>query len=89
MSLKKSLLQQGMKLMSDPRVLKLMQDERVMKLVMQAMSMPGKVQEFTEQQREAIVRALGAASEQEVRDLKRTIRALESQLSEMRRRDRE
>jgi hypothetical protein len=30
-SLKKTLMQQGMKLMADPRVMKLMQDERFMK----------------------------------------------------------
>lgn len=83
MSLKKSLMQQGMKLMSNPNVLKLMQDERFMKVVMTAMSVPGRVQTFTESQREAVVRALGAASEQEVKDLRRTIRALENELAEM------
>ena len=39
---KKTLMKQGMKLMSDPRVLKMMQDERVMKAVMQVMSVPGR-----------------------------------------------
>ena len=43
-ALKKTLLKQGMKLMSDPRVVKLMQDERVMKAMMAAMSMPGRAQ---------------------------------------------
>ena len=32
-SIKKTLMKQGMKLMTDPRVMKMMQDERVMKAV--------------------------------------------------------
>ncbi len=87
MSLKKKLQAQGMKLISDPRVMKLMQDERMMKVMMGAMSMPARAQSFAEQQRENLIRALGAASEQEVRDLKRTLRALESELSELRHRE--
>ena len=39
-------MKQGMKLMTDPRVMKMMQDPRVMKAVMTAMSVPGKVQTF-------------------------------------------
>ena len=49
-SLKKTLMQQGMKLMSRPRVMKLMQDERVMKAMMAAMSVPGKAQTFARDQ---------------------------------------
>ena len=40
--LKKTLMKQGMKLMSDPRVAKMLQDPRVMSALMQAMSVPGK-----------------------------------------------
>lgn len=86
MSLKKTVMKQGMKLMSDPRVLKLMQDERVMKAMMTAMAVPGKVQSFTEDQRESLQRMMGVASEKEVADLQRTIRSLEEQLAELRRR---
>jgi cell division FtsZ-interacting protein ZapD len=86
MSLKKTVMQQGMKLMSDPRMLKLMQDERFMKLVMNAMSMPGRLQTFTEAQREAFAKGMGVASESEVHELRRTVRALEDEVSELRRR---
>jgi len=48
-SLKKTLMQKGMKLMSDPRVMKMMQDERVMKAVMAAMSVPGKAQSLAKE----------------------------------------
>ncbi len=82
-SIKKSLLKQGMKLMTDPRVMKIMQDERVMKAVMQMMSMPGKVQTFTSDQVEKLAKAMSLATEDEVKDLKRQIRRLEEEVSRL------
>ena len=82
-SIKKSLMQQGMKLMSDPRVLKLMQDERVMKAVMAAMAMPGKAQSFARDQAETIAKAMALATEGEMKDLRRTVRKLEEELARM------
>lgn len=82
-SLKKTLMKQGMKLMTDPRVMKLMQDERVMKAVMAAMSMPGKVQTFTQEQAERIAKAMALATEDEVKDLKRTVRRLEEEVARL------
>jgi cell division FtsZ-interacting protein ZapD len=87
-TLKKTLMKQGMKLMSDPRVMKLMQDERVMKAVMQVMSMPGKVQTFTQENVERLAKAMALATEDEVKDLKRTVRRLEEEVSRLQR-DRE
>ena len=84
-SLKKTLLKQGMKLMSDPRVMKLMQDPRVMKAVMQVMSMPGKVQSFTHDNVEKIAKAMALATEDEVKDLRRTVRRLEEEMNRMQR----
>lgn len=81
MDWKKTLTTQGLKLMSDPRVLKLMQDERFMKLMMSAMSMPGKVQNFTDVQKDSLIDTMGLATRQEVEDLQRTVRALEDQVS--------
>ena len=86
MSLKKTVMKQGMKLMSDPRVLKLMQDERVMRAMMGAMAMPGRVSSFTEEQKESLQKVMGVASEREVKDLERTIRSLEDQISELKKR---
>jgi hypothetical protein len=82
-SLKKTLMKQGMKLMSDPRVMKLMQDERVMKAVMAAMSMPGKAQTFAKEQVESIAKAMALATEGEVKDLRRTVRRLEEEVSRL------
>jgi cell division FtsZ-interacting protein ZapD len=84
-SLKKTLMQQGMKLMSDPRVVKMMQDERVMKAVMAAMSVPGKAQSLAKEQLENVAKAMALATESEVKDLRRTVRKLEDELSRMKR----
>ena len=85
-SLKKTLMKQGMKLMSDPRVMKMMQDERVMKAVMQMMSVPGKVQTFTHEQIEKLAKSMALATEDEVKDLKRTVRRLEEEVARLERR---
>ena len=84
MDLKQRLMQDAMKLMSNPKVMKLMQDERVMKAVMTAMSLPGKVSTAAENAGEKIAKSLHFATEQEVKDLKRTIRKLEEQLDNIR-----
>jgi hypothetical protein len=83
-SLKKTLMQQGMKLMTDPRVMKLMQDERVMKAMMTAMSVPGKAQTFAREQLENVAKAMALATEGEVKDLRRTVRKLEEEVARMR-----
>jgi hypothetical protein len=77
MSLKDKLLSEGMKLSQNPAVSKLIQDERFMKLVVLAMSMPGRFSTFTAEQKERFAKEMGLATSDEVRDLKRTITALE------------
>ncbi|HRG96582.1 MAG TPA: hypothetical protein PLR99_10055 [Polyangiaceae bacterium] len=83
--IKKTLMKQGMKLMSDPRVAKLLQDPRVMSALMQAMSVPGKVQSFTSEQVEKLAKSMSLATEDEVNDLKRTVRRLEDELARLER----
>ena len=82
-SIKKTLMKQGMKLMTDPRVMKMMQDERVMKAVKQMMNVPGKVQSFGNEQIEKLAKAMSLATEDEVKDLKRQIRRLEEEVSRL------
>jgi hypothetical protein len=82
-AIKQRLMTQGMKLMSDPRIMKLMQDERVMKVVMAAMSMPGKAQTFARERVEGIAKAMALATEGEVKDLRRTVRRLEDDLARL------
>ena len=82
-SIKKTLMKQGMKLMSDPRVMKIMQDERVMKAVMQMMNVHGKVQSFTDDQVAKLAKAMSLATEDEVKDLKRQVRRLEEEIARL------
>lgn len=84
-SIKNTLLERGMKLMADPRVLKMMQDPRVMKAVMTAMSVPGKVTTLTNESVEKIAKAMALATEDEVSDLKRTVRKLEEEVARLKR----
>lgn len=85
MAIKDKLVSEGMKLATSPRVAKLMQDERVMRVFMQAMSMPGKVSSFTQEQKEAFAKALGLATAEEVRDLRRIVASLEDEIARLRR----
>ena len=85
MSIKDKIMSEGMKLATSPTVAKLMQDERFMRLVMQAMAMPGKVQTFTAEQKETFAKAMGLATQDELRDLKRTVASLEDELARLRR----
>jgi hypothetical protein len=87
MALKDKLVEEGMKLAANPTVAKLMQDERFMRLVVTAMSMPGKVSSFTTEQKEAFAKAMGLATAEEVRDLKRTVASLEHTIARLRSRD--
>lgn len=83
MTLKDKLVSEGMKLATNPAVTKLMQDERFMKLVMTAMAMPGRVSSFTTEQKEAFAKSMGLATQEEVRDLKRTVAALERAVAKL------
>jgi HAMP domain-containing protein len=85
MSLKKSLMEQGMKMLADPRVMKLMQNEQFVKAMMAAMSMPGKIDGFTKEQAEKFAKRMSLATADEVRDLKRTVRSLEDQVASLKR----
>ncbi len=80
MSLKDRLIARGMKVMQDPRVAKLAQDERVVKVAMQAFQLRGKVQEEIDQRVESAAKSLGLVTKDEVRELKRTIKKLETEL---------
>ena len=85
MSLKDKVVQEGMKLATHPAVGPLLQDERLMKLFMTALSVPGKVSDLTEEQRQNFVKVMGLATEKEVAYLQRTVRSLEEELSRLRR----
>ena len=84
MSLKDKVMSEGMKLATHPAVKPLLRDERVMKLLMQALAVPGRIEEMTEEQRNNFIRVMGLATKQDVADLQRTVRALEDELAQVR-----
>jgi hypothetical protein len=84
MGLKDKVMSEGMKLATHPAVAPLFQDERVMKLLMQALSMPGRIEQLTDEQRANFIRLMGLATKQEVADLQRTVRSLEDEISRLR-----
>jgi hypothetical protein len=83
-SLQKKAMKKALELMADPRVAKLMADPRVMKAVMAALAVPGKVTTFTTESVEKIARAMDLPTGEEVDDLKRQVRRLESELDTLR-----
>jgi hypothetical protein len=86
MGIKDEVKKQGLKLMSDPRVLKLMQNEQFMKAMMAVVQVPGKVNTFTTEQTERFASTMRLATAQEVKDLKRTIKNLESEVTRLKKR---
>lgn len=89
MGLKETLMMESAKLASNPAFAKLMADERFMKLLVTAMSMPGRVYSFTQEQKENFAKTMGLASADEVKDLRRTVAALEERLARYEKRDSE
>ncbi len=85
MSLKETLLSRGTQLMNDPRLIKLVQSEHFMKALMTAMSLPGKVDGITRETAEKFAKRMQLATADEVKDLRRTVRALEDQIAELKR----
>ncbi len=83
MTLKDKLVAEGLKLASNPQVAKLMQDERFMRLVMTAMAMPGRVSTFTAEQKEQFSKAMGLATVDEVRALRRSLETLEDTVARL------
>lgn len=80
MSLKSRVMKKGMEIIQDPRVAKVMQDERVMKVAMQAFQLRGKVQDEIDHRVEGVAKSLGLVTKDEVRELKRTIKKLETEM---------
>ncbi len=84
MSIKDKVLSEGMKLVSHPSLAPLLQDERLMKLLMTALSVPGRIDELSSEQIANVSRLMGLARQQEVDDLKRAVRAQDTELALLR-----
>lgn len=82
MSMKEKILERGMKLISDPRVVRLISNPRVMHAVGMAFELRGKAQATYEAKVKQIAKTLKLATPEEVAELKRTIRTLQDALVE-------
>jgi hypothetical protein len=83
MSLKRLVLERGMKLMSDPRVMKVMSNPKVMNVVMKGFQLRGKAQQRFDSRMRAIAKTFKLATRDEVSELKQTIRTLETTLRQV------
>ncbi|MCS6798680.1 MAG: hypothetical protein NZ898_09130 [Myxococcota bacterium] len=84
MSVRKALIERGMKVLQDPRVARMMQDPRVMKAMMRALELRAKLQAQYEQQVARVARTMNLATQKELQELRRSLRKLERALDEAR-----
>jgi len=83
MNLKDFAAHHGMKIMSHPSVMRFMQDDKVMQAMMSAITLPARASNAISEHTNRFAHAMSFATEQEVRDLRRTVRSLEDQLAEI------
>ncbi len=81
MDWKQLLTEQSMKLMQDPRVQKVMQDERVVKTMMRGLQMRQQVQAQVDERVETVAESLNLATTKELREIKRSMKKMERDLS--------
>jgi hypothetical protein len=86
MSLKDRILARGAGLATNPALAGLVQDERFMRLVVLALSVPGRVATFTTEQKERFAKEMGLATSDEVRELKRQVKALQDEVRRLEKR---
>jgi len=82
-SLKDRITEQSKKLLQDPRIAQAMQDPRVVKATMRAIQLRGEVQEKIDARVDELAQSLNLATKKEVRELKRTIRKMEREMSKL------
>ena len=87
MDVKKTAMDQLMRLMQNPKVMQVAMNPKVMGTVMKAMSLRGKVQSAAATATQTVARSLNLATREEVRELRRTIRRLEEVINEMEERE--
>lgn len=83
MSIKDEVKKRGLQLLGDPRVAKLMQNEQFMRAMMTVIQVPGKVEHFTSEQTERFAKMMRVPTTDEFKDLKRQVKALENEVSKL------
>lgn len=84
MSISDEVKKRGFQLLSDPRVTKLMQNEQFLRAMMAVVQMPGKVNEFTQEQSGRFASIFRLVTEEHHRTLERRVEVLEEELESLR-----
>lgn len=79
--LKKEALKRGMKLMSNPKFMRAMADPRVMTAISQGFALHGRIQSEVDERLRKVAHMFNFATAEEVQELKRTIRQMETAIS--------
>lgn len=82
--LKQEAMKQGMKLISSPKVMKLMADPRFMNAITQGFALKSRIQSEVDTRLRAMAGALNLATREDLEELQRTLRRMESAVNEMR-----
>lgn len=83
--LKQEAMRQGMKLMTNPKVMKMMADPRVMNAISQGFALKGQVQSGIESTIRNVAASLNLATREDVENLRRTLSQIESSVSSLER----
>ena len=86
MSISDEVKKRGFQLLNDPRVTKLLQSEQFVRAMMAVVQMPGKVNEFTQEQSSRFASMLQLVSDERFQRLQRRVEALESEVDALRKR---
>ena len=76
--LKQEAMRQGMKLMSNPKVMKLMADPRFMTALTQGFALKGRIQSEIDCRLRAMATTLNLATKEDVREIKQSVRQVET-----------
>ena len=83
--LKQEAMRQGMKLLSNPKVMKMMADPRLMNAISQGFAIKGRIQSELETRLRVVAGALNLATREDVESLRSTIDQMQQSVSHLER----
>ena len=83
--LKQTAMREGMKLLSNPKVMKLMADPRFMNYIMKGMELRGRIQSSVDSKLRLVATMLNLATKEELANIQRNLRQVEARFGDLRR----
>jgi polyhydroxyalkanoate synthesis regulator phasin len=83
--LKQEAMRQGMKLLSNPKVMKMMADPRLMNAISQGFAIKGRIQSEIESRLRVVAGALNLATREDVEHLRSTVDQMQQSVSHLER----